>query len=306
MSTLFLYKKRILLKNGRPLNTKKTGKNRRKINFFKSIFSSSHIGFWRKSIRGIMKTMMVLWKVWLIWAQQIRIKAHQYIDPAEAAMVTEEVAPNDFVRYDVNLEQTHVWMCALAALWNRMQTRYFGVGEVSRTIGGKEWWKHGSRCVSRSARAFCRSATKPYFLAEVFIQAANDLKTNRIKLPCESTYVFDVNKYPPKPLPKELGEGAPHENRFENAPAADTKRCGICGQRGHNQLTCEYYEVWFDWNDPNDMVFRNLFSHALNRTGTALARLDNFCDFTSKPAKNQGKWRKTRETSRCNFLKKSR
>ncbi len=52
-----------------------------------------------------MKTMMVLWKVWLIWAQQIRIKAHQYIDRAEAVMVTEEVAPNDFVRYDVNLEK---------------------------------------------------------------------------------------------------------------------------------------------------------------------------------------------------------
>ena len=29
---------------------------------------------------------------------------------------------------------------------------------------------------------------QPYFLAELFIQAANDLKTNRIKLPCESTY----------------------------------------------------------------------------------------------------------------------
>ena len=42
------------------------------------------------------------------------------------------------------------------------------------------------------------------------------------------------------------------------------------------------------------------------RTGTALARLNNFCDFTSKPAQIQGKWRKTRETSRCNFLKKSR
>ncbi|CAL6333774.1 unnamed protein product [Bathycoccus prasinos] len=29
---------------------------------------------------------------------------------------------------------------------------------------------------------------------------------------------------------------------------------------------------------------------------------NNCSDFTSKPAKNQGKWRKTRETSRCNFL----
>ena len=52
------------------------------------------------------------------------------------------------------------------------------------------------------ARARFAVGDQPYFLAEVFIEAANDLKTNRIKLPCESTYVFDVNKYPPKPLPK--------------------------------------------------------------------------------------------------------
>ena len=103
---------------------------------------------------------------------------------------------------------------------------------------------------------------QPYFLAEVFIEAANDLKTNLIKLPCESSYVFDANKYPPKPFPK-ARPGRPHENHFVNAPAAATTLCGICGQRGHNQLTCEYYEVWFDWNDPND-IFRNIFSHALN------------------------------------------
>ena len=158
-------------------------------------------------------------------------------------------------------------MCALAALWNRMQARHFGVGEVSRTIGRKERCENGSRCVYRSARAL-RFGDQPYFLAQVFIEAANDLKTNRIKLPCESTYVFDVNKYPPKPLPKtRRGRGRPHENRFENAPAEATTRCGICHQRGHNQLTCEFYEVWFDWNDPNDIVFRNIFSHALQRNG---------------------------------------
>ena len=167
------------------------------------------------------------------------------------------------------LEQTHVWMWALAALWDRMQTRSFGVGEVSRTVGGSEWCEDGSRWVSRSARAFCSwRPTDIYFLAEVFIEAANDLKTNRTKLPCELTYVFDVNKYPPKPLPKtQRGRGRPHENRFENAPAEATTHCGICHQRGHNQLTWEFYEVWFDWNDPNDTVFRNLFSHALQPNG---------------------------------------
>ena len=123
------------------------------------------------------------------------------------------------------------------------------------------------------ARARFAVGDQPYFLAQVFIEAAHDLKTNRIKLPCESTYVFDVNKYPPKPLPKtRQGRGRPHENRFENAPAEATTRCGICGQRGHNQLTCEYYEVWFDWKDPNDMVFRNLFTNALHPNGNRARR----------------------------------
>ncbi len=73
------------------------------------------------------------------------------------------------------------------------------------------------------ARARFAVGGQPYFLAQVFIQAANDLKTKRIKLPCESTYVFDVNKSPPKPLPK-ARLGRPHENRFVNAPAAGPRR----------------------------------------------------------------------------------
>ena len=53
--------------------------------------------------------------------------------------------------------------------------------------------------------------------------------------------------------------------------------------------------------------YSEISSHMLSiRTGIALARLDKITDFTSKPAKNQGKWRKTRETPRYNFLKKSR
>ena len=58
---------------------------------------------------------------------------------------------------------------------------------------------------------------QPYFLAKEFIEAANDLKINRIELPCESSYEFDINKYPPKPLrkkkPGQRSAGRPHENR---------------------------------------------------------------------------------------------
>ena len=184
--------------------------------------------------------------------------------PAEAAMVTDQVEPNEFVHYDVNLNKRtcgcghwqHYGIACKHALsvWEKYQEQ---LEEVN-----------GARMeADEYLEAFCgRRPTDIYFLAQVFIEAANDLKTNRIKLPCESTYVFDVNKYPPKPLPKKR-PGRPHENRFENAPAEATTRCGICGQLGHNQLTCEYYEVWFDWNDPNDMVFRNIFSHALNPNG---------------------------------------
>ena len=53
------------------------------------------------------------------------------------------------------LEQVNVWMRTLATLWNRMQPRYCGMGEISRTIGGKEWWENGSRCVYQSAREIC-------------------------------------------------------------------------------------------------------------------------------------------------------
>ena len=50
----------------------------------------------------------------------VRIGEEVIIDPAEAAMVTEKVAPNDFVRYDVNLEKRNVRVDVRAALRNRM------------------------------------------------------------------------------------------------------------------------------------------------------------------------------------------
>ena len=41
---------------------------------------------------------------------------------------------------------------------------------------------------------------KPYFLAANFIAAANVLKNNRIKLPCDSIMQSDLTKYPPIPI----------------------------------------------------------------------------------------------------------
>ena len=187
------------------------------------------------------------------------------IDPDEAALVTDRVElvtdrvePNELVHYNVNLNkrtcgcghwQRYGIACKHAlSVWEKYQEQLEeGNGARVEADSYLEYLK---------ARARFALGGQPYFLAEVFIEAANDLKTKRIKLLYESTYVFDVNKYPPKLLPK-ARPGRPHENRFQNAPSAATTRCGICSQRGHNQLTCEYYEVWFDWKDPNDMVFRN-------------------------------------------------
>jgi len=81
--------------------------------------------------------------------------------------------------------------------------------------------------VDIEARArFAVGEHQPYFLAEVFIQAANDLKTNRIKLPCESTYAFDVNKYPPKQLTEDWVS--------RRAPAREPLR----------QRTCQRDAMW--------------------------------------------------------------
>ena len=44
---------------------------------------------------------------------------------------------------------------------------------------------------------------KPWFLAADFIAAANVLKGNRIKLPCDSDMQFDPTKYPPVPIADE-------------------------------------------------------------------------------------------------------
>jgi len=226
------------------------------------------------------------------------------IAPDEAALVTDRVElvtdrvePNELVHYDVNLNKRtcrcghwqHYGIACTHALsvWEKYQ-------EQLEEVNGARM--EADAYIQERAR-FAAVGGQPYFLAQVFIEAANDLKTKRIKLPCESTYVFDVNKYPPKPLPK-TRLGRPHENRFVNAPAAvnavtinlhvSTMKFGLIGT---TPMT------WYS----------EISSHMLSiRTGIALARLDKITDFTSKPAKNQGKWRKTRETSRCNFLKKSR
>jgi len=146
-------------------------------------------------------------------------------------------------------------------------------------------WKPMS--ISKRARVLQSATTDIYFLAEVFIEAANDLKTNRIKLPCESTYVFDVNKYPPKPLPKARRGGRTRigsrtrqrRTRISVASAVNTATINLhahtmkSGLIGTTPMAC----------------YSETSSHMLSiRTGTALTRLDNFYKFTSKTSSNPG------------------
>ena len=98
----------------------------------------------------------------------------------------------------------------------------------------------------------------PWFLAADFIAAANVLKGNRIKLPCDSDMQFDPTKYPPVPIAdKKRGR-----RRVRRMVAGDV-RCGICRFAGHNSKTCIYYESWFEWNNNNHAVFQDAFRESL-------------------------------------------
>ena len=126
------------------------------------------------------------------------------IDPDEAALVTDrvelvtdEVKPDEFVHYDVNVTKR---TCGYGH-W-----QHYGIACKHAIL---VWEKYQEQLAERNGarmeadayietRARFAVGDQPYFLARVFIEAANDLKTNRIKLPCEATYVFDVNKYPMK------------------------------------------------------------------------------------------------------------
>ena len=99
---------------------------------------------------------------------------------------------------------------------------------------------------------------KPWFLAADFIAAANVLKGNRIKLPCDSIMQSDPTKYPPVPIAdKKRGR-----RRVRRMVAGDV-RCAICRFAGHNSKTCDYYESWFDWDNPAHGAFQTAFQESL-------------------------------------------
>ena len=184
-------------------------------------------------------------------------------------MVADQVKPNELVHYDVNLNKRtcgcghwqHYGIAFKHALsvWEKYQEQ---LEEVN-----------GARMEADKyleARARFAVGDQPYFLAQVFIEAANDLKTNRIKLPCESTYVFDVNKYPPKPLP----EARPGGSRPRTGSRMRRRRQRLAAASVINAVTINLHvsTMKFGLIGTTPMTWcSEISSHMLsNGTGTAL------------------------------------
>ena len=186
------------------------------------------------------------------------INRSRWSHPAEAATFTDQVEPNEFVHYDVNFNK-HTCGCG--------HWKYYG---IACKYAVSVWEKYQEQLEEMNG---ARMEADEYLEARARFAVGNQpiyifLHKYSLKLQMISKQI--VSSYHVNRLTC-LTSISIHRsrflrNRFENAPAATT-RCGICGQLGHNQLTCEYYEVWFDSNDPNDVVFRNIFSHALNPNG---------------------------------------
>ena len=180
--------------------------------------------------------------------------------PADEVSITEVMGPNEEdARYHVNLEKctrgcTYWQSIGIAckhavAVWEMYQIQLGGNHEAN----GEEQEAYDVR------RAKWAVNHKPWFLAADFIAAANVLKGNQIKLPCDSIMQSNPTKYPSVPIAdKKLG-------RRRTRRGDPRTRCGICQQRGHNRKTCDYYESWFDWDNPAHDAFRKVFRQSLSR-----------------------------------------
>ena len=136
------------------------------------------------------------------------------------------------------------------AVWERYQSQLEANGEAN----DEEQEAYNLR------RAQWAVNHKPWFLAADFIAAANVLKGNRIKLPCDSIMQSDPTKYPPVPIADEK-----RGRRRVRRMVAGRTRCGICQKVGHSRRTCDYYESWFEWDNPAHDAFQTVFQRSLRR-----------------------------------------
>ena len=109
--------------------------------------------------------------------------------------------------------------------------------------------------------------SKPWFLAAKFREAAEVLKTERIKLPADAEIEEDDTLFPPICLARlnrgrngvaAAPQGRPRRNRIVRV-----RRCGNCNEPGHKRSKCRFNSVWFDWNDENDYPFQEVYRRSI-------------------------------------------
>jgi len=111
--------------------------------------------------------------------------------------------------------------------------------------------------------------SKPWFLAAKFIEAAEVLKTERIKLPADANIEEDDKCFPPpclaklKPGRSEQEVAAAWRGRPRRRRINPLRRCGNCNQPGHTPSKCRFVPVWFDWDDQEDNLFRQVYRRSI-------------------------------------------
>jgi len=107
--------------------------------------------------------------------------------------------------------------------------------------------------------------SKPWFLAAKFIKAAEVLKTERVKLPADADIEEDDMLFPTICLARlnrgvpVAPQGRPRRRRINGV----VRCCRNCNQPGYIRSKCRFNYVWFDWNDVNDDLFREVYTRSI-------------------------------------------
>ena len=102
------------------------------------------------------------------------------------------------------------------------------------------------------------------------LEAAEVLKTERIKLPTDANIEEDDKCFPPPCLAKLVHgrneqavaaapQGRPRRQRIIGV----VRRCGNCNQPGHPRSKCRLILVWFDWDDEEENLFQQVFRRSI-------------------------------------------
>ena len=93
-------------------------------------------------------------------------------------------------------------------------------------------------------------------------------KTELIKLPADADIEEDDMLFPPICLARlnrgrnvvaAAPQGRPRRNRINGV----VRLCGNCNRPGHIRSKCRFNSVWFDWNDQNDDLFREVYRRSI-------------------------------------------